>query len=492
MASMTAELPERDTEFLSAGRIVSAVRGRVVRGQTDAQPAGVSIDTRTLPAGSLFFAVVGERFNGHDFVAQALEKGAWGAVVSEAEASRFADAPGVVIAVPDTLAALQDLASAHRARFDIPVVAVTGTNGKTTTKEMLAAILGRTRPVLKNPGNLNNHIGVPLTLLGLRSAHRAAVIEMGMSGAGEIRRLCEIARPTVGMITNVGPAHMKKLATVEEVARAKGELLEMLPPDGIAVLNGDDPAIMGMRSWVRGRSLIYSMRGVGDVVTRGVRVNGGGHRFQIVRSDGSEEIALRMPGRHNVQNALAAAAAATVLGVRLADIRAALEGFQPVAMRGEVVRLSGRQVINDSYNANPRSMTAALEMLAEMGGGGRKVAVLGDMLELGEYAREAHLEVGAAAARLKIDFLVTVGDLARHIAEGAVVTGMPEERVRAVLGVEDVVAILKTVSGPGDTILVKGSRGMQMERVLAFVEERGPDRRRGKGNRRMNNDETKD
>ena len=210
------------------------------------------------------------------------------------------------------------------------------------------------------------------------------------------------------MITNVGPAHMKKLATVEEVARAKGELLEMLPPDGIAVLNGDDPAIMGMRSWVRGRSLIYSMRGVGDVVTRGVRVNGGGHRFQIVRSDGSEEIALRMPGRHNVQNALAAAAAATVLGVRLADIRAALEAFQPVAMRGEVVRLSGRQVINDSYNANPRSMTAALDMLSEMGGG-RKVAVLGDMLDLGEYAREAHLEVGAAAARLKIDFLVTVG-----------------------------------------------------------------------------------
>ncbi|MBI1864761.1 MAG: hypothetical protein HYR98_03365, partial [Nitrospirae bacterium] len=163
-----------------------------------------------------------------------------------------------------------------------------------------------------------------------------------------------------------------------------------------------------------------------------------------------------------------------------------------VAMRGEVVRLSGRRVINDSYNANPRSMTAALEMLAEVGGDGRKVAVLGDMLELGEYAREAHLEVGAAAARMRIDFLVTVGDLARHIAEGAVVTGMPEERVRAVSSVEDVVAILKTVSGPGDTILVKGSRGMQMERVLAFVDERGPDRRRGQGNRRMMNDETKD
>jgi len=431
---------------------------------------GVSIDSRTVKEGELFIALKGDRFDGHDFVPDAIRRGAWGALVERsALEERYAAMSGLtnVIPVEDTLVSLQEMALMHRKKYLIPVVGITGSNGKTTTKEMLASILLHKGPVLKNEGNLNNHIGVPLTLLKLNARHHAAIIEMGMSGLGEIATLARIAMPSVGVITNIGPAHLEFLGSIDTVARAKAELLQGLRSNGTAVLNGDDRYFETLRGKFSGRTLSFGLDAKADVRADGIR-QGQDATDLVLHADGrSVKVRIRTAGRHNVYNALAAAAAAIALDQPLETVQYGLEDFRPVAMRSEIRDLKGITVIADCYNANPASMQAALEMLASLRRGDRKlIVVVGDMLELGEAGPEAHRAVGRSAAELGIDLLVTVGPLSVNAAEGALRAGMAKDQVVEAGTTTRAAAVLRERAHPGDTVLVKGSRGMKMEKIL--------------------------
>jgi UDP-N-acetylmuramoyl-tripeptide--D-alanyl-D-alanine ligase len=441
------------------------VAARLLRGEI----RGVSTDSRTIRRGELFVALRGDRFDGHAYVPTAMEKGAWGAVVEhpapEAPQKQVRERANMIV-VEDTLGALQELAAIHRRQFTIPVVAVTGTNGKTTTKEMLAAVLDVRGPLLRTEGNLNNHIGVPLTLCRLTMEHTAAVIEMGMSGPGEIALLTRLARPTVGLITNIGPAHLQFLGSTDAVARAKGELLEAMEPGGTAVLNADDRYFAALRQRFPGRTVSFGIGETADVRATEIARRGEATAFRLQFGGGSQQVLLPAVGRHNVLNALAAAVAAIVLGMSLADVRTGLEAFRPAGMRSEIRQLKGRTVLADCYNANPASMEAALEALVSLAGGRRTVAVLGDMLELGDGAAEAHRGSGRAAARLGTGIVIAVGELGRFIAEGARQAGMDAARVFEAAGTTQAATLLREHSQPGDVVLVKGSRGMRMETIL--------------------------
>lgn len=434
---------------------------------------GVSIDSRTIREGELFFAIKGDRYDGHDFVKEALRRGAIGAVVSQSwfEGNRTFTLEGKpVIPVRDTVWALQELARYYRAKFSIPVVAVTGSNGKTTTKDMIAAVLARKYQVLKTEGNLNNHLGLPLTLFGLRVEHQVAVLEMGMSGFGEIRRLCQVGDPTMGVLTNVGPAHLEFFASVEEIAEAKAELLEYLTEGRVAILNADDELVMRRQDRIGGRIITFGLERKADV--RGTYLGacpGGGSKFRV---SGGLEITIRLPGRHNVYNALAAVAVGRELRVAEEDIRETLERIEPSPMRMEPLRVAGVVVLNDAYNANPVSVQAALEALAEIGGNGQRIAILGDMLELGGATVQAHRRIGEKVFSLGIDYLFTYGEWSRLMGEGAVGTGMEGNRVIHFTDKEALVEKVKRLVNPGDTILVKGSRGMGLEDVVQRLREK--------------------
>ncbi len=456
-------------EMFRADELVSAIRGRLVAGRADRAIDVISTDTRRLPPGALFWALRGERFDGAAFVEEALAKGACGAVVpadAVPDARVWQGRDVVLIAAGDPLRALQEAAAAHRARFERPVVGVTGSNGKTTTKEMAAAILAQRGPVLKTEGNLNNHIGVPLTLFRLGAAHRAAVVELGINHPGEMTRLCEIARPTVGVITNVGHAHLEGFGGLDGVARAKGELFGALGADGVAVVNLDDPRIAALGAGLACRALTFGLT-AGDVRGRimdeGTRA---GTRIEIRHGGARAECIVPVVGRHNAANALAAAAVASALGVDLESVAKGLERFRPAAMRSELVTApSGVVVFNDAYNANPSSMERALDTAGRLRGAGRVYAVLGDMLELGSGTESLHREVGRAAARAGLDGLVAVGPAARWIAEEARRAGMTARAVVAVDTADDAVAVIAGWCRPEDVVLIKGSRRMGLERV---------------------------
>ncbi len=450
------------------------------RGNALSEISGVSIDTRTIHPGDLFVAIQGPRFDGHDFVASALAQGASGAVVSRAEFQvreetwRSLLDRHFLILVEDPLAALQALATWHRMRFDLPLIGVTGSNGKTTTKEMIAAILSRRGPVLKTEGNLNNHLGLPLSLLRLDARHRAAVLEIGISLKGEMRRLCEIARPTVGLITNIGPAHLEFLGSLEGVAEEKGSLFEAVRPDGAAVINLNDPHLAPWEQRLS-RKWTFALDSPADVTATEIRPEPAGISFLLTlrRTGEAGRIHLATTGRHQVANALGAAAVACALGYRLEEIREGLAAFRPVALRAEVLEADGKTILLDAYNANPASMTAALEMLAAFPRreevAFRKIALLGDMLELGMHSESAHRGIGAAAAQNGIDLLVAVGRWAGAVAEGARQAGMPGEKVAAYADLSSLQKEFLTYVRKGDVLLIKGSRGMRMETVLPWL-----------------------
>ena len=429
----------------------------------------IATDTRALGGGDLFVALRGEHHDAHEFVADAVRAGAAGVVVARAvELPATADA--VVLRVPDTLRALQDLAGDLRRRVAPRVLAITGSNGKTTTKEMLAAILaaaaGPAR-VLKTLGNLNNLIGVPLTLLRLGGDETFAVIEMGMNAPGEIRRLTEIADPDVGVITNVGPAHLEGLGSIEGVARAKGELFATLRRDAVAVANADDPRVTALADAFPGRVVRFGAGG--DVAVDDVRCDArGAAAFRLRVGGRTADVALQIPGRHNVSNALAAAAAAFAVGVDVDAMRAGLAAAVPVGSRMRVVTLpSGVTVVDDSYNANPASMAAALRSLAEAPAG-RRIAVLGDMLELGAASADQHRAVGALAGALGLAALHLYGDFARDAAAGAA-TGMPAAAIHVHATHAALADALAPALRSGDWVLVKGSRGQRMEEVVRLL-----------------------
>jgi len=452
-------------------RTVAAVTGgQILHNGADVALSGFSTDSRTLQAGDLFIPLRGEHFDGHDYLTQAVRHGAAACLSEDVVAGLTIP----VIQVRDTLQALGDLAHAVRQRFGGPVVGITGTSGKTTTKEMLAAILARTGPGHKSAGNFNNLVGVPLTLFGLCPDHRWAVIEMGMSARGEITRLAQITAPQLGIITNVGAGHLEKLGGISGVARAKGELFIQLPAGGTAIVNADDPQI-GQLPLANGvRRVLFGLSPEAQVRASAISAADGTVAFTLHLPGAEAAVQLPVPGRHNVQNALAAAAAAWVLEVPLEDIVAGLAAFKPCPGRMELVELADDVlVIEDSYNANPLSMRAALDALHDLGRPGRRIAVLGDMLELGQAAGELHFEVGALVA-MRADWLFTLGELAREIAAGAAAGGLAAGRIVTAATVEELVDRLRAVLRPGDRLLIKGSRGMRMERVSALLRGTGP------------------
>jgi UDP-N-acetylmuramoyl-tripeptide--D-alanyl-D-alanine ligase len=423
------------------------------RGRPAGRFSGVTTDSRSLRAGELFVALEGPRFDGHDYLDAAAAAGAAGALVRRTH-------PALpCIEVADPLVALGQLAAAWRGRFDIPLVAVTGSSGKTTIKELLAAALAGLGPVLATRGNRNNHIGMPLTLLELRDSHRAAVIEMGMNHAGEIGHLADLARPTVGLIGNAGAAHLEGLGSVAAVARAKGELVECLPPGATAVLNADDAFLPLWHDLAGARPMLtFGLDSQADV-SADYALAADGSVIEIHTPAGEATARLSLLGRHNVMNALAASAAALAAGASLADIAAGLATARPVP--GRLYPLAGKggaRLIDDSYNANPLSVQAAIAVLAGLPG--EHLLVLGDMGELGPEAERLHAECGAAARAAGIERLITLGPLSAHAAAafgaGAVACRELSEAIDAAG------ALLRA----GLTVLVKGSRSAGMERVV--------------------------
>ncbi len=452
----------------TARELAAATGGRWL-GDPAAPVEGISTDTRAIPAGSAFVALRGERFDGHDFLAEAARSGASGAVVARGRA--VAGPPGLpLLEVEDTLLALGAIARLHRLRFSIPVVGVTGSNGKTTTREMIAAILATRAPVLKTEGNLNNEVGVPLTLLRLDASHTAAVIEMGMSNRGEIGRLTAIAEPRVGVVTNAFPAHLAGLGTVDGVAEAKGELYRGLPADGIVIANADDPRMLHRALKSGRRVLTFSGGGAkgADVSVLGVlSQDPEGMRFLL--GIGTKEVEVRLPlvGQHNAVNAAAAAAAALSLGCSDREIVRGLAGVRPVGRRLRVERLrSGVLLVDDCYNANPASMKAALLTLRQLAGTGRALAALGDMLELGPTEDDLHRELGRDAAAAGLAALVTFGPRARLTRLAALEAGMNPSDTFHTEDPLPLVAFVRERLRPGDALLVKGSRGMKLERLV--------------------------
>lgn len=445
-------------------------------------PLGSStIDTRILKAGDLFWALKGEEADGHDYVDEAFSKGACAAVVRENwfQSRRDRVSRGSYVVVSETLGALQDLAKAHRSRFDLPVIALTGSNGKTATKELLAAALSRKYKLLKSPGNYNNYIGLPLTLLQMDAETQMVLTEMGTNQPGDIKRLCDIARPEFGLVLNVGPAHLEGFGDLAGVAREKGMLLASLPPTGAAFVNTDDPYVRAMASPAKTRVCFGFNGGIGkvdcDLILKAENLGAmpqskGRFRLRDV------EFTLNWHGRHQVHNALAAAAVADYLDVPLRDIAHVFASMPPLPGRLTVEMIAGITLIDDSYNANPASTSVALELLKSMDVAGKKYAALGDHLELGAASENQHRRFGKMLAQRWLDGVFLVGPQMRYAQEEA------PDLVRFYLedesNLEPLIAEVIRMIRPGDALLVKASRGMRLERIVQrikrhFTEDQG-------------------
>jgi len=422
--------------------------------------ARVTIDSRQTQADDLFVALPGERHNGHDFIAHAVAGGATGVLAEHLPTGLPPDV--TLFRVDNSLAALQALAAYWRARHELKAIGITGSLGKTTCKELTAAVLASAFAVLKSEANLNTEIGLPLTLLQLRPDHQRAVLEMGMYGPGEIRLLCQIARPQMGVVTNVGPIHMERLGSLEAIALAKAELVESLPPEGTAFLNGDDPLVAAMAQRTAARVISFGTAQDCDVRGTVLASAGlGGVTYRLSSGDESVDVATTLPGRHNLHNVLAAAAVGLADGLPLRQVAAALENADvPLRLR-TVAGPNGSTIIDDTYNASPASMLAALDLLAELPG--RHLALLGDMLELGAYEEEAHRLVGRRAAR-GLHALYVVGQRGQLIGQAAQEAGQPE--VHFLRSREEAAAILRKALGRGDHLLVKASRALALETVV--------------------------
>jgi UDP-N-acetylmuramoyl-tripeptide--D-alanyl-D-alanine ligase len=431
---------------------------RAMRAGGEVRPvavAGWSVDTRTQNPGDVYFALRGPNHDGHDYVAQAIAQGAAGAVVE-----RGSGAPGEML-VPDTLRALQSLGNWARETWGGTVIGVTGSAGKTTTKDAIAHLLAVELPIGKTIGNFNNHVGVPLSILRLPDQCRAAVLEMGMNHAGEIRELASIARPNIGVVTNVGYAHVEFFDSIDGVAAAKRELIEALPPDGVAVLNGDDARVREFRRAHPGRSVTFGYSEASDVRAEVLCEGAEGSRFRSL----GVEYETGLPGRHAVMNLLAALAVAREFGIAPERLREAVASFAVGKMRGERTVRNGITIWNDCYNANPEAMQSMIDVLRETPAQ-RRIAVLGEMLELGHASAGLHRKVGRYAAEHGVDLLIGVRGDAREMVNAAVAAGLPESAAHFFANPEEAGEYARLVARPGDAILFKGSRGVQVERAL--------------------------
>ncbi len=457
---------------LNCRQIEQAINPVAKAGPQDATFWLVSTDTRTIAPGALFVALVGPRFDGRSFLNEAFTKGALGAVISGPIIGQ-ADHP--IFSVQDTLVALGNLGSSVRNQYKLPVIAITGSNGKTTTKELAKRILQTRHTVLASDKNFNNLIGVPQTLFLLDDYYTAVVLEMGMNHEGEIRRLTEIASPTIRLITNISAAHIGPLGTIEAIARAKGELWENDTSSTMLIVNRDDPRVVALAGSRPGTKIHFSIESRdAEVSCRELALLGWeGSRFLLLIDGQSAIVHLRIPGVGNVSNALAAASVGHALGIPIEEIAAALSGSDPVDGRSQRITLAGGiELMNDSYNANPESMRHAIELLGALPCADHKVAILGDMRELGAYAEEAHQALGKQIARSGITNLFVFGEYANQVVDAAIAAGFPHRRATVIDQPEAVVDQVQQFIQAGDRILVKASRGVALDRVVQEFRKR--------------------
>lgn len=446
--------------------VLEAVKRGGLKGDGSILVRGVSTDSRTIKRGELFFAIAGPNFNGNNFVGDAFNKGAAAAVVSRTFA-QDTETLGLmpIISVDDTTAALGELAKFWREKHPVLLIAISGTCGKTTTKDMTAAILNESCSVLKTEGNLNNHIGLPLTLFRMNNIHNAAVVELGISKKGEMTKLCSICKPDICLLTNIGPAHLKTLENIEGVASAKGELFSSLKGDGTAIINIDDPWIFKIAEGVQQKKITFSIRKKADVCLRHSSENSGKISAWFNVFGSNIEVEINALGMHNLSNAAGAIAASIAAGAETEDIVQGLKKFTPPDGRMKLVSLAhGITLIDDTYNANPLSAEASLKTICTINR--RRIAVVGDMLELGSTAEENHRYIGTIAGRLGIDILFASGMFGRFTADGALEGGMHHENVYFIESKKKLLDLLTKIIRAGDTILVKGSRAAGMEEIV--------------------------
>ena len=453
---------------LTGSWVADVAGGRIVSGDGGREAGSVSIDTRTIAPGALYIGIRGERFDGADFAAAAIASGAAGVIVPEGRGKGLASGGAFVIEAADTTSALQALGREVRRQSGARLVAITGSAGKTTTKEITAEFLAARYRVIRNRGNFNNHIGLPLSLIDLRERPEMAVVELGMNHAGEISALVRIAEPDVRVWTNVGEAHLGFFRSVDAIADAKAEILENASRDAVLVANADDARITARIRRFAGRTLTFGVEHDADIRATKVRdrgIDGIGATVKTPRGD--VELDTPLPGGGNLLNLLAATAVATLCDVPLDEIAGRARRLTPASHRGEIVRLGRATLIDDSYNANPTATRRALELLAHDSSGAPRVAVLGEMLELGDRSAALHAQVGEAAARAGLDRLITVGGApAAALADAAVAAGLAKTRVTHVPTSDEAADVAARLISPGSLVLVKGSRGIRTDRVV--------------------------
>jgi len=456
--------------------ILEATGGDLIKGDLQRSFSGISIDSRKISTDDLFVAIKGDVHDGHSFVGDVIKSGIQGVVVHRNKVDFFpqAELEGksiVCVAVDDTTRALGDLAAFNRKRSSVSIVAITGSNGKTTTRAMTEAVVARRFRTLATVGNLNNEIGLPLTLLTLDNTHEKAVLELGMNRPGEIERLAEICAPEIGVITNIGPAHLEGTGSIEGVMHAKGELLERIKPGGTAVLNIDDPRVQHLSDKTSRDVLAYGVSENAKIRAVKIREEGPGISFELILPPERIAVGLRTFGTFMVANALAAAGVGYLMGLSAEEIKSGLESFEPVRGRLNIFKTgNGIHIIDDTYNANPGSMGAAISTLTSLKGGKRGILVAGDMLELGSHSERLHRNIGSLAASSGIERLYVTGEFASSVTEGARDEDMDPQKI-FVGTKKEILADLTACARPGDWILIKGSRGMAMESVVEGLKE---------------------
>lgn len=457
-------------QTMMLNEVIGAVKGSLLNSVKNQKIKGISIDTRTLKTGDLYIPIKGERFDGHDFIDEAVEKGAIAYLTEKKDCIHKSIN---VVLVENTLKALHDLALFYRKKFSIPFIAVTGSSGKTTTKDMVASVLEQKYKVLKTQGNLNNEIGLPLTLFQLEDYHEMAVIEMGMSDLGEISTLVHMVYPDIAIITNIGSAHIEHLESKEKIFEAKKEILETLTEGQLALLNGDDTYLNTIKNSKFKVSFIGLKNNFLDLKAKGILNQENEVSFYVENTyKNIERFYLKLPGIHNVYNSLMAIYLGKYYNLNHNTIQQGLNKFIPSKMRMDIFENGQIKVINDVYNANPDSMRAALSVLRDIGKQKRKIAILGDMLEMGKWAEEAHIKIGKVLLENNIDILIGVGQCAKYYITGALSQGISKEKALFFKTNKEVIDYITTIIKNGDVFLVKGSRGMKMEEIVTFLQER--------------------
>jgi len=453
--------------------LAKACDGKILQKGIQKQASGISIDSRTIEENMIFVALRGENFDGHDFISKAYEKKISGIIVETGKNINFDQMKEIyIIEALNTEEALKAISRYYKGLFPIPFIGVTGSVGKTTTKDMIGSVLAYKKKVLKNIGNFNNQIGLPLTLLELDKKHELAVLEMGMSSFGEIEELVKIVNPKVGVITNIGMSHIEHLGSKDNILKAKMEIASQMGPDNFLLLNGDDEylsKLKGQKSEYK--KIFFGLNSDNDIVAKNVTNLGEeGFTFDVIFDGYVQSYNIKYPGIHNVYNALAAIWIGLHFNMTHEEIQEAFNTFKPSKMRMEVIKLKELKIINDAYNASPDSMKAALGVLNNITTG-RRIAILGNMFEMGSFSEEGHRTVGDYFAKTEVEVLITVGDMAKWIAE-EVLQKNNKKKIYILKNNEEAISTLQEILEPLDTVLVKGSRGMKMEEIVKYLQER--------------------